>query len=241
MRERRERGITLIALAVTIVVMLILAGVTIDITLGDKGIINKSKEVADRMNNLVKEDETELNELLNELNETMDSNWNSNIEIPEGNNETGGEGGEDEGGENAGDLYDEGIIQPGDYVAYTPTGLESYVVNGNNSGTGMNQTVTKEDLNWRILDKTQDGKVCLISANPTESTVKLQSADGYNISSADRLFHLHMHISISNGSIGAMYYPYGYQEYIGNSLFIIVNDPSSPCISSRIPRVPRTS
>ena len=37
------------------------------------------------MNNLVKEDEAELNELLDELNETMDNNWNSNIEIPEEN------------------------------------------------------------------------------------------------------------------------------------------------------------
>ena len=78
-------GITLITLAVTIVVILILAGVTLDVTLGENGILNKSKEAANRMNNLVKEDETELNELLNELNETMDSNWNSNIEIPEEN------------------------------------------------------------------------------------------------------------------------------------------------------------
>ena len=41
---KEKRGITLIALAVTIVVILILAGVTIDVTLGDKGILNKSKE-----------------------------------------------------------------------------------------------------------------------------------------------------------------------------------------------------
>ena len=80
---KEKKGITLIALAVTIVVILILAGVTLDVTLGENGILNKSKEAADRMNNLVKEDETELNELLNELNETMDSNWNSNIEIPD--------------------------------------------------------------------------------------------------------------------------------------------------------------
>ena len=63
---KEKRGITLIALAVTIVVILILAGVTLDVTLGENGILNKSKEAADRMNNLVKEDETELNELLNE-------------------------------------------------------------------------------------------------------------------------------------------------------------------------------
>ena len=80
---KEKMGITLISLAVTIILILILAGVTIDVTLGENGIINKSIEAANRMNNLVKEDETELNELLNELNETMDSNWNSNIEIPE--------------------------------------------------------------------------------------------------------------------------------------------------------------
>ncbi len=82
---KEKSGITLITLAVTIVVILILAGVTIDVTLGENGILNKSKEAANRMNNLVKEDETELNELLNELNATMDLNWNSNIEIPGGN------------------------------------------------------------------------------------------------------------------------------------------------------------
>ena len=82
---KENRGITLIALAVTIVVILILAGVTISVTLGENGIINKAKEAADRMNNLVKEDETELNDLLEELNETMNSEWNSNIEIPEEN------------------------------------------------------------------------------------------------------------------------------------------------------------
>ena len=82
---KEKRGITLIALVVTIIVILILAGVTIDVTLGENGILNKSKEAADRMNSLVKEDEAELNELLDELNETMDNNWNSNIEIPEEN------------------------------------------------------------------------------------------------------------------------------------------------------------
>ena len=179
MREKRERGITLISLAVTVAVMLILAGVTINVTLGDKGIINKAKEAAAKMNSVVAQDEAELNELLNELNEIMNSEWDSgNIEIPGGNNETGG--GEVVGGESAGDLYDKGTIQPGDYVAYKPTGLESYIVNGNHSGTGMNQTVTKEKLNWRVLDKTQDGKIRLISANPTNSTVKLQAANGYN-------------------------------------------------------------
>ena len=41
---RNERGITLIALVVTIVVLLILAGVTITYALGDNGIFGTAKK-----------------------------------------------------------------------------------------------------------------------------------------------------------------------------------------------------
>ena len=38
-----QKGITLVALVITIIVMLILVGVTVTIALGDNGIINKAK------------------------------------------------------------------------------------------------------------------------------------------------------------------------------------------------------
>ena len=47
MKDKREKGITLIALAVTIIVLLILAGMTIIVLMGDNGIltkVNKAKE-----------------------------------------------------------------------------------------------------------------------------------------------------------------------------------------------------
>ena len=71
---KEKRGITLIALAVTIVIILILAGVTIDAVFSDDGIINKAKEAANAMNNAVANDQTSLNELFNELNDVM-SGW----------------------------------------------------------------------------------------------------------------------------------------------------------------------
>ena len=80
---KEKRGITLIALAVTIVVILILAGVTIDAVFSENGIINKAKEAANAMNNAVANDQAELNDLLEELNEIMNSEWDSNIEIPD--------------------------------------------------------------------------------------------------------------------------------------------------------------
>ncbi len=70
-RIKEKRGITLIALAVTIIVILILAGVTIDAVFSDNGIINKAKEAANAMNNAVVNDQAELNDLLEELNEIM--------------------------------------------------------------------------------------------------------------------------------------------------------------------------
>ncbi len=43
----KNRGITLVALVITIIIMLILAGVTLRITLGDNGLIKKSKQTVD--------------------------------------------------------------------------------------------------------------------------------------------------------------------------------------------------
>lgn len=44
---RNQRGITLIALVITIIVLLILAGVSIAMLTGDNGILTKSRETAD--------------------------------------------------------------------------------------------------------------------------------------------------------------------------------------------------
>lgn len=41
-----QKGITLVALVVTIIVLIILAGVSIALVLGDNGIVSKSKQAA---------------------------------------------------------------------------------------------------------------------------------------------------------------------------------------------------
>ena len=49
MKNKRDmKGITLVALVVTIVVLLILAGVSINLVLGDNGIIKKAQEAKKR-------------------------------------------------------------------------------------------------------------------------------------------------------------------------------------------------
>ena len=180
----KEKGITLIALSITIVVIFILAGVTIDTVFSENGIINKAKEAAEAMNQSMLKEEKELDQLLEELNSIMESNDEWNPSTPGINNEvTGNEeigDNEETDGNAIGELFDNNTIEVGDYVSYEPEGMESYVVSGTYSGTGADQTITKETLNWRVLDKTKDGKVRIISDGETKSTVKLQGANGYN-------------------------------------------------------------
>ena len=76
---KEKRGITLIALAVTIIVILILAGVTIDAVFSENGIINKAKEAANAMNNAVANDQENLNALFNELNNVFNGNGSTDI------------------------------------------------------------------------------------------------------------------------------------------------------------------
>ncbi len=80
------------------------------------------------------------------------------------------------------DLVKNGKIKIGDYVAYTPAGDTSYTVDGTYSGiyNGTDQVINKENLNWRVLDKTEEGNVRLISATQTETFVTLNDANGYN-------------------------------------------------------------
>ena len=62
-----QTGITLIALVVTIVVLLILAGVSINALFGDSGIINKAKDAQNKMNQAAENDQKGINELSNWL------------------------------------------------------------------------------------------------------------------------------------------------------------------------------
>ena len=59
----KQSGITLIALVVTIVVLLILAGVSINALFGNSGIIEKAKDAQNRMNNAQESDLNALNDL----------------------------------------------------------------------------------------------------------------------------------------------------------------------------------
>ena len=81
---------------------------------------------------------------------------------------------------------DSGTIRIGHYVDYNPyldPTTTSYTVDGLKStsdGSVETQAHMRESLQWRVLDKTDDGRVRLISAAPTTFSLILQGANGYN-------------------------------------------------------------
>ena len=66
---RKERGITLIALVVTVIVLIILAGVSISLVLGENGIVNKAKKAKENTELTKTEEETMLNDLVKQIEE----------------------------------------------------------------------------------------------------------------------------------------------------------------------------
>ena len=68
-KNKQEKGITLIALVVTIVVLLILAGVSLSLVIGNDGIMKRAKEAKNRYAEAQTNDEKQLNELANGIDE----------------------------------------------------------------------------------------------------------------------------------------------------------------------------
>ena len=67
MCKKSNQGITLVALVVTIVVLLILAGVSISLVIGQNGIITKAQEAKEKTINDQINTEKQLNTLYNEM------------------------------------------------------------------------------------------------------------------------------------------------------------------------------
>lgn len=71
---KQEKGITLIALIVTIVIMLILAGVTIKLAIDDNGVIDNAKEAKDQYEQAQANEDSGLNDLSSEMRKYLDAN-----------------------------------------------------------------------------------------------------------------------------------------------------------------------
>jgi len=106
---KSKKGITLIALVITIIVLIILAGVSISLVLGDNGIVTKAKEAKQNMQVAANEEQASI----------------ANLEVAI-ENEGGASG---ESGENPTPQKTINDLKAGDYIKYD-TGVTSVGENG---------------------------------------------------------------------------------------------------------------
>ncbi len=193
---KNSKGITLVALVITIIILLILAGISIS-ALTNTGIFQKAKDAKQKSENAALDQNTKLNEYENEIDKY----------IPKANSLAK-------------------AVKVGDYVAYTPDkldksaldklkenlntysgarNLKTYsaigrdnlslrVIDGDEktgavrlisatptSNNTTNSAIGRDNLGWRVLDVDEKtGAVRLISATPTDKTIVLYGYDGYN-------------------------------------------------------------
>ena len=159
----KEQGITLIALVITIIILLILAGISIS-ALTNQGLFKNAKATQNATEKAEKEQGQRLNEYEDEINKYLSNN--------------------DKTEETLVDKVNDGTIKIGDYVKYTPnTASTDSILQELNTYSGSDKnttsTLTQESLNWRVLD-IKDGQVRLISELPTTSKITLSGYNGYN-------------------------------------------------------------
>ena len=80
---KRKDGITIIALIVTIVVLLILAGVSISLMLGNNGVISRAKDAKNQYTEAQINDEKNLNEAIDWIDSTVSGEYDG-VPIPNG-------------------------------------------------------------------------------------------------------------------------------------------------------------
>ena len=83
MKTKEMKGITLVALVVTIVVLLILAGVSINLVLGNNGIIAKAQEAKTKQAEASKNDLKGINSLIEQMESTLNGSGNEGKTEPE--------------------------------------------------------------------------------------------------------------------------------------------------------------
>ena len=193
-RKKQEKGITLIALIVTIVVLLLLAGVTLNLVLSNNGVISKAKQAVEENDAAEAKDGMSLYLANLKIDKEQDSNFrladylSSNI---------GNEGVEDflNNGDGHAQVAYRGHIFLVDLNDYSfeylgksdGTGairhLKQVLDNNNEDVPGIAMVeageLETEDLGWEVLSVNKDGTVNLIAKNNTGFEVSLSGINGY--------------------------------------------------------------
>ena len=74
---KKNKGITLIALVVTVIILIILAGISISMLTGQNGILNRAQEAKEKTKQSQAEELSALSELENQMNNYQDDGFDT--------------------------------------------------------------------------------------------------------------------------------------------------------------------
>ena len=193
-RLKDERGITLIALVVTIVVLIILAGISISVILGENGLVAKAKKAASQTEEAVANDEMGI--YMASLRIDKDAGSGQRLADYLSSN-IGNDGLEDflNNGDGHAQVAYKGnkfLVNLDDYT-FTYLGKSDgqgvnrhikQILNNNNEdvpGIAMVEAgeIETEDLGWKVLSVNSDGTVNLIANRNTGFEVSISGINGY--------------------------------------------------------------
>lgn len=197
---KERKGITLIALVITIIVLLILAGVSITMLTGENGILTKAKSEKTRTENASAEEKVKL-AIMGVIAD------DGQITVAELKTEVGYQGGTVTGDTfpvtvtmDGHDFTVDGngtvstpkplpeVLEIGSTVTYTPSGKYNWQAKycsrsspaSHKRDTTLNSAESKFKISeWKVLD-IANGKVTLVPTSPTYGRVNLEQAQRYN-------------------------------------------------------------
>ena len=186
-----KKGITLISLVVTIIVLLILAAVSIATLTGQNGILTRANDAKTKTeeaediekiklaiseaqiggNGYQELDETNFQEALDSQfgieRTTVTDNGDRTFTVVVDSKKY-----KIDSNKEISNIADRTGLKIGDYVDYNYSeNTESYNLLSKYSGYSTNQTIPQDDLDWKILNIKNDGTVILISTTPTKTSV----------------------------------------------------------------------
>ena len=197
--QKNNRGITLIALVITIIVLLILAGISISMLSGDNSILSRAGQARDKTKETQKDEEVkvavlgsyddraslDIDKLLTNLNSIKDitvtptqENGKNTFPVTVETEYTTYEITSDGNFEEV-VVADRTGISVGDYITYTsPT--ENVSLSTAETGYTSEQTLPAKDT-FRVMDIDSHGNMTLIGAmTSSDQTIYFSGALGYN-------------------------------------------------------------
>ncbi len=162
----KEKGITLVALVITIIILLILAGVTINTALSENGLFRMAKKAVNEYQESERQEQDAIEEITKEM-EKISIDYNDYV-----------------------GAYVTGYTPTGKkeenpcVIENETSGVTSNQKDGNpieGVEENLEQKFTTEELDWRIWDYDKYTKtIRLISDKPTSKKLTLEGATGYN-------------------------------------------------------------